>query len=136
MTLVLQPTDHELGGGALIPAVAAGVLHLGLHEFDEVFIIQQVDKKLPLETIAKSKDLRFDQLLKEMETIVASGTKLNLDYAINQMVDEDDQLDILDYFKSCETSDLQVAQDELSDLSLEWEQLMIMRIKFLSVYGM
>jgi ATP-dependent DNA helicase RecQ len=103
---------------------------------NKVFIIQQVDKKLPLETIAKSKDMRLDQLLEEMETIVASGTKLNLDYAINQMVDEDDQLDILDYFKSCETSSLQVAQDELSDLSLEWEQLKIMRIKFLSVYGM
>lgn len=103
---------------------------------NKVFIIQQVDKKMPLETIAKSKDMRLEQLLEEMETIVASGTKLNLDYAIDQMVDEDDQQDILDYFKSCETSSLQVAQEELSDLSLEWDQLKIMRIKFLSVYGM
>lgn len=103
---------------------------------NKVFIIQQVDKKMPLETIAKNKDMKLDQLLEEMETIVASGTKLNLDYAINQMVDEDDQLDILDYFKSCETSSLQVAQEELSDLSLEWEQLKIMRIKFLSEFGM
>lgn len=103
---------------------------------NKVFIIQQVDKKMPLETIAKSKDMRLEQLLEEMETIVASGTKLNLDYAIDQMVDEDDQQDILDYFKSCETSSLQVAQEELADLSLEWEQLKIMRIKFLSVYGM
>lgn len=103
---------------------------------NKVFIIQQVDKKMPLETIAKSKDMRLEQLLEEMETIVASGTKLNLDYAIDQMVDEDDQQDILDYFKSCKTSSLQVAQEELADLSLEWEQLKIMRIKFLSVYGM
>jgi ATP-dependent DNA helicase RecQ len=103
---------------------------------NKVFIIQQVDKKIPLDTIAKSKDMKIEQLLEEMETIVASGTKLNLDYAINQMVDEDDQLDILDYFKSCETSSLQVAQEELSDLSLEWDQLKIMRIKFLSEYGM
>jgi ATP-dependent DNA helicase RecQ len=51
-------------------------------------------------------------------------------------VDEDDQQDILDYFKSCETSNLQVAQEELADLSLELEQLKIMRIKFLNVYGM
>ena len=103
---------------------------------NKVFIIQQVDKKMPLETIARNKDMKLDQLLEEMETIVASGTKLNLDYAIDQMVDEDDQQDILDYFKSCETSSLQVAQEELSDLDLEWEQLKIMRIKFLSVFGM
>jgi ATP-dependent DNA helicase RecQ len=103
---------------------------------NKVYIIQQVDKRMPLETIAKSKDMKIEQLLEEMETIVASGTKLNLDYAIDQMVDEDDQQEIIDYFKSCETSSLQVAQEELSDLSLEWEQLKIMRIKFLSEYGM
>ncbi|WP_336514798.1 DNA helicase RecQ [Pollutibacter soli] len=103
---------------------------------NKVFIIQQVDKKMPLDTIARNKDMRMDQLLEEMETIVASGTKLNLDYAIDQIVDEDDQQDILDYFKSCETSSLKVAQEELADLNLEWEQLKIMRIKFLSVFGM
>jgi ATP-dependent DNA helicase RecQ len=103
---------------------------------NKVFIIMQVDKKMPLDTIARNKDMRMDQLLEEMETIVASGTKLNLDYAINQMVDEDDQLDILDYFKSCETSSLQVAQEELGELDLDWEQLKIMRIKFLSEFGM
>ena len=102
---------------------------------NKVFIIQQVDKKMPLDTIAKNKDMRMDQLLEEMETIVASGTKLNLDYAINQIVDEDDQQDILDYFKGCETSSLQVAQEELADLDLEWEQLKIMRIKFLCEFG-
>jgi ATP-dependent DNA helicase RecQ len=89
-----------------------------------------------LDTIAKNRDMKMEQLLEVMETIVASGTKLNLDYAIDQMVDEDDQEDILDYFKSCETSSLDVAKEELSDLDLEWEQLKIMRIKFLSVYGM
>jgi ATP-dependent DNA helicase RecQ len=103
---------------------------------NKVFIIQQVDKKMPLETIAKNKDMKMEQLLEQMETIVASGTRLNLDYAINDMVDEDDQEEILEYFKSCETSSLQVAQEELSDLDLEWEQLKIMRIKFLAQYGM
>jgi ATP-dependent DNA helicase RecQ len=102
----------------------------------KVFIIQQVDKKMPLETIAKSKDMKLEELLEAMETIVASGTRLNLDYAINEMVDEGDQDEILDYFKSCETSSLQIAQEELSDLSLDWEQLKIMRIKFLAQYGM
>ena len=85
---------------------------------NKVFIIQKVDKKMPLETIAKGKDMRIEQLLEEMETIVASGTKLNLNYAIDEMVDEDDQQDILDYFKSCETSSLDVAREELSDLQL------------------
>lgn len=102
---------------------------------NKIFIIQNVDKKMSLETIAKNKDLRMDTLLEEMETIVASGTKLNLDYAIDDMLDEDEQEEIIDYFRSCETSSLQVAQEELSDSGYEWEQLKIMRIKFLSEYG-
>jgi len=102
----------------------------------KVYIIQQTDKKIPLETIAKNKDMRLDDLLEEMETITASGTKLNVDYAINQMIDEDEQQEVLEYFKGCETSSLQVAQEELSDLELSWEQLKIMRIKFLAQYGM
>ncbi|HMG66398.1 MAG TPA: DNA helicase RecQ [Chitinophagaceae bacterium] len=100
----------------------------------KVYIIQQADKKIPLETIAKNRDMKLDELLEEMETITASGTKLNLDYAIEQMIDEDEQLEILEYFKNCETSSLQVALDELSDFN--WEQLKIMRIKFLAQYGM
>jgi ATP-dependent DNA helicase RecQ len=102
---------------------------------NKVFIIQNVDKKIPLETIAKTKDLRLDQLLEEMETIVASGTKLNLNYAINEMVDEYEQEEIIDYFKSCETSSLQVAQEELAEGNFNWEQLKLMRIKFLCEYG-
>jgi ATP-dependent DNA helicase RecQ len=70
-----------------------------------------------------------------METIVASGTKLNLDYAIEEMVDEYEQEEIMEYFKSCETSSLKIAQEELADSSFSWEQLKLMRIKFLCVYG-
>ena len=102
---------------------------------NKVHIIQQVDKKIPLEMIAKNKDLRIDSLLEEMETIAASGTKLNLDYAISDMLDEYEQEEIIDYFKGCETSSLETAQQELSDGNYNWEQLKIMRIKFLSVYG-
>jgi ATP-dependent DNA helicase RecQ len=102
---------------------------------NKIFIIQNVDKKMGLETIAKNKDLRIDELLEEMETIVASGTKLNLDYAIEDLVDEYEQEEIMDYFKSCETSSLQVAQEELADSNFSWEQLKLMRIKFLCVYG-
>ncbi len=102
---------------------------------NKIYIIQNVDKKIPLETIAHNKDLRLDALLEEMETIVASGTKLNLGYAIDDMLDEDEQDEIMDYFKSCETSSLQVAQEELANSGYDWERLKIMRIKFLSEYG-
>ena len=102
---------------------------------NKIFIIQNVDKKIPLETVAKSRDLRIDELLEEMETIVASGTKLNLDYAIDEMVDEYEQDEIIEYFKNCETSSLQVAQEELADSNFNWEQLKLMRIKFLCEYG-
>ena len=102
---------------------------------NKVHIIQQVDKKIPLEMIAKNRELRLDALLEQMETIAASGTKLNLDYAIDQMLDEYEQEEIMEYFKGCETSSLQIAQEELADGNYNWEQLKIMRIKFLSVYG-
>jgi ATP-dependent DNA helicase RecQ len=102
---------------------------------NKIYIIQNVDKKIPLETIARNKDLKIDALLEEMETIVASGTKLNLNYAIDDMLDDDEQDEIIDYFRSCDTSSLEVAQGELADGDYNWEQLKIMRIKFLSEYG-
>ncbi len=104
---------------------------------NKVYIIQQTDKKDPArELIAKNKGWRMDEMLEEMETIAASGTKLNLDYAIAEMLDENEQEDIIEYFKGCETSSLQVALEELSDQNFTWEQLKIMRIKFLAQYGM
>ncbi len=102
---------------------------------NKIYIIQNVDKKIPLETIAKNKSLKLDELLEEMETIAASGTKLNLDYAIDEWLDEYDQEEIIEYFKGCQTSSLQIAQEELSENNYNWEQLKIMRIKFLSVFG-
>jgi ATP-dependent DNA helicase RecQ len=103
---------------------------------NKVFLIQNIDKRIPLETIAKNKGWRMDEMLEEMETIAASGTKLQLDYAIDEWLDEYEQEEIIDYFKTCSTSDLKIAQSELQDGDYSWEQLKIMRIKFLSVYGM
>ena len=102
---------------------------------NKVFIIQNIDKKIPLDTIAKNKGMKMDELLEEMETIAASGTKLNLDYALSQLLDEYDQDEIIEYFKGCETSSLQIAQEELSEHNFTWEQLKLMRIKFLGQYG-
>ena len=102
---------------------------------NKVFIIQNVDKKMPLETIAKNKTLKLEELLEEMETIVASGTRLNLDYAIEELVEEYEQEEIIDYFKGCQTSSLDIAKEELSEGNYTLEQLKIMRIKFLCEYG-
>ena len=102
---------------------------------NKVFIIQNVDKKMPLETIAKNKTLKIEELLEEMETIVASGTKLNLDYAIEDLVEQYEQEEIIDYFKGCQTSSLDIAREELADGNYTFEQLKIMRIKFLCEYG-
>lgn len=102
---------------------------------NKVFIIQNIDKKLPLETIAKHRSLNLNNLLDEMESIVASGTKLNLDYIIEEWLDEYEEEEIIDYFKGCETSSLETAQKELEDGDYTLEQLKIMRIKFLCDYG-
>jgi ATP-dependent DNA helicase RecQ len=102
---------------------------------NKIFIIQNVDKKMPLETIAKNRTLKLEELLEEMETIVASGTKLNLDYAIEELMEEYEREEIIDYFKGCETSSLEIAKEELSDGNYSLEQLKIMRIKFLCEYG-
>src|SRR5690606_4954714 len=92
---------------------------------DKVYIIQQTDKKIPLETIAKNRGWETAELLEEMETIAASGTKLNIGYAIDEMLDENEQYEIMEYFKTCETSSLEVAQKELAEFDFNWEQLKI-----------
>ena len=102
---------------------------------NKVFIIQNVDKKIPLELIARNKTLKLEELLEEMETIVASGTRLNLDYAIEDLVEEYEREEIIDYFKGCQTSSLDIAKEELADGNYSWEQLKLMRIKFLCEYG-
>ncbi|QHS61694.1 DNA helicase RecQ [Chitinophaga agri] len=101
----------------------------------KVFIIQNIDKKMPLETIARNKELTIPQLLDEMETIVASGTKLNLDYCLDEELDDYAQDEIMEYFKGCETSSLALAREELIENDYTIEQLKLMRIKFLVVYG-
>lgn len=101
----------------------------------KVFIIQNIDKKIPLETIAKSKELSISELLDEMETIVASGTKLNLDYCIDEELDDYAQEEIMEYFKGCETSSLALAREELIENDYTLEQLKLVRIKFLVEYG-
>ena len=99
----------------------------------KVFIIQNIDKKIPLETIAKNKNLSITDLLTEMETIVASGTRLNLDYCLE--LDEYEQEDIFDYFRNNHDDNLELAYEEFKDRDVTEQHLQMMRIKFLSEYG-
>ena len=102
----------------------------------KVYIIQSIDKKIPLEDIARGKSLKMDELLQEMETIVNSGTKLDLDYCLNEYVDDYDMDDIYEYFQNSDSGDLETAQEELQDeYDFTMEQLQLVRIKFMSEFA-
>jgi ATP-dependent DNA helicase RecQ len=103
----------------------------GVNSGLKLYIIQNTDRKLPLIDIAKSKGLEMSELIKEMEAIVYSGTKLNIDYAIEDLVDEDQQEEIHEYFMEAETDKIQEALDEF-DGDYDDEELRLMRIKFIS----
>jgi ATP-dependent DNA helicase RecQ len=98
----------------------------------KIFIIQQIDRKVDLEEIAEAKDLTFEELMDEIEHICYSGTKLNLDYYINQVIEKERQQQLYDYFMNSETDDLQVAIQELADEDFTEEEIRLMRIKFIS----
>lgn len=101
----------------------------------KVYIIQNIDKKIPLDAIARNKDLPVSELLKAMEGIVASGTKLNLGYCIDEELDDAEQEEIFDFFLGAEHDDIELAYEEFKDRNVSIEQLQLMRIKFLSEYG-
>ena len=100
----------------------------------KVHIIQNVDRKMPLEDIASSKGKTVEEIITEIEGIVSSGTKMNIDYYIDEMLDEDEQEDIYDYFREAETDSLDDAYEELNG-DYEEEQIRLIRIKFLSEMG-
>ncbi len=97
----------------------------------KVWIVQSIDRKVALDDIAISKGLEFDELLDEIETIVYSGTRINIDYFINDVMDEDHIDDIYQYFKESETDSLEEAIKELGSDYTE-EEIRLIRIKFLS----
>ncbi|MEH6747270.1 MAG: RecQ family ATP-dependent DNA helicase [Maribacter arcticus] len=97
----------------------------------KLYVIQNVDRKLPLSDIASSKGLEIPDLIKEMEQIVYSGTKLNLNYWIDEILDEDQQEEIHEYFLEADTDDLEEAMSEF-DGEYEEEELRLYRLKFIS----
>jgi ATP-dependent DNA helicase RecQ len=103
----------------------------GANSINKLYIIQNIDRKLSLEDIAKAKGLNMDALIKEMEQIVYSGTKLNIKYWIDEMLDEDQQEEIHDYFMESESDKI---EDALKEFEGEYDidELRLMRISFIS----
>ena len=97
----------------------------------KVHIIQSIDRKIPLDDIAEAKGKSVDNIIDEIEAIVFSGTKINLDYFIDEMLDEDQQDEIFEYFQEAESDCIETANEEF-DGEYEEEELRLMRIKFLS----
>jgi len=102
----------------------------------KINIITAIDRKIPLEDIAKANDLSFQELMEELDGIVNSGTKLRLDYYLTKVVpDEYVRETIIDYFKEADTPDVDVAYQELKDEEITWEEIQLLRLKFLSDYA-
>ncbi len=97
----------------------------------KVKIIQGIDRKIDLEEVARSQGLDFDELLSEIEAIVYSGTRLNIDYYIDDVMDEDHVDDIYEYFQESDTDDLEAAMEELGEDYAE-EDIRLVRVKFMS----
>ena len=100
----------------------------------KVSIIQSIDRKVALDDIAVAKGIEFDELLDEVESIVYSGTKLNIDYFLEEVLDDDKVDEIYDYFKESETDDIEEAIEELGDEYSE-EEIRLVRLKFISEMG-
>lgn len=100
----------------------------------KISLIQGIDRKIALDELANSKGLEFEELLDEIEAIVYSGTKINIDYFLNEIMDEDHQEDLFEYFKESESDDIEAAIQELGSDYTE-EEIRLVRIKFLSEMG-
>ena len=101
----------------------------------KVYIIQSIDRKISLEDIADAKGIEFPELLSEIEAIVNSGTRINIDYFINEVLDEEQQEEIFDYFREAEDDTVETAIAELQGSDFSEEHIRLMRIKFLSDMG-
>ncbi len=98
----------------------------------KISIIQAIDRKIPLEDIANANDLSWQELMDELYSIVQAGTKINLDYYINKQVDEYVREVVLEYFTTAETDSIEAAVKALKEDEITWEEIELMRLKFLS----
>ena len=102
---------------------------------NKVYIIQNLDKKLSIEDIARMKGLSSEELIKEIETIVESGTKLDLQYMLDDMMDDYEQEDLFEFFKESNNFSLEEARKEFDEDEFSDEELRIARIQFISKVG-
>lgn len=101
----------------------------------KVYIIQNVDRKISLNDMAKSKSLKMNELLTEMETIVTSGTKLNIKYYLEDVMDDEKLDEAMEYFKESETDSIDAALKELGENDYSEEEMRMIRIQFISEYA-
>lgn len=101
----------------------------------KVSIIQNIDRKIGLDDIASSKGISYEDMLKEVESIVNSGTKLNISYFVDEMIDSDRQEEVYDYFKTAEVDSIAEALNILGEADYSYEDIKLMRIKFMSELG-
>jgi ATP-dependent DNA helicase RecQ len=101
----------------------------------KVSIIQNIDRQIGLEDIARSKGITYFDILKEVEAIVNSGTKLNLGYFVDEVIDEDRQDEVFDYFRSADNDSIDEALNDLGESDYTREEIQLMRIKFMSELG-
>ena len=101
----------------------------------KVSIIQSIDRKLSLEDIAEAKGIEMKELISEIEAIVNSGTKINIDYYIDEVLDEDHQEEVFDYFREAEEDSVEAALEELGEDEYSKSDIRLMRIKFISELG-
>ncbi|TYA86437.1 ATP-dependent DNA helicase RecQ, partial [Seonamhaeicola marinus] len=103
----------------------------GTNSANKLYIIQSIDRKLPLDDIASAKGLEMEDFIKQMEAIVYSGTKLNINYWVDEILDEDQQEEIHEYFMDSESDAISEAIEEF-DGDYDEEELRLYRIKFIS----
>ena len=101
----------------------------------KVYIIQSIDRKLPLDDIASAKGIGLSDLISEIESIVSSGTKVNIGYYINEILDEDKQQEAMLYFKESDSDSVQEALKELGEEEYSEDEIRLLRIKFMSEFG-
>ncbi|MBP7498003.1 MAG: HRDC domain-containing protein, partial [Bacteroidales bacterium] len=101
----------------------------------KVYLIQNIDRKISLQDIANGKGMSMSELLDEVESIVASGTKIDINYFINEIVDLDHQDEIIDYFKNAESDSINDAMEALGEDEYTVEEIRLMRIKFMSEFA-
>ncbi|MBO5977332.1 MAG: HRDC domain-containing protein, partial [Bacteroidales bacterium] len=99
----------------------------------KISIIQAIDRKVALDDLAQSKGMSFGELLDEIEAIVYSGTKINITYFLEEVIDEDKIYDLLEYFKESDSDSVDQAMEEMGDCTEE--EVRLVRIKFLSEFG-